>query len=314
VSHDDRIALQNLEEELSHVVYGQQGAIHQMVSAIKLSRVGLRMPHKPIGSFLFTGPTGVGKTELARQLARLLAVELHRFDMSEYMEHYTVSRLIGAPPGYVGYDRGGLLTEAIAKTPHSVLLLDEIEKAHPDVFNVLLQIMDHATLTDTNGKKTDFRNVILIMTSNVGASDLARNLVGFGARDRHGNDDRAFRNTFSPEFRNRLDARVSFEPLAPETMIQVVNKFARELQAQLVERRVVLELTDAARQLLAKRGYDPDFGARPLARLMEEEIKRPLADSLLFGDLARGGTARIDAQNEGFVFNFVVTDTESALN
>jgi ATP-dependent Clp protease ATP-binding subunit ClpA len=314
VSHDDRIALQNLEEELSHVVYGQQGAIHQMVSAIKLSRVGLRMPHKPIGSFLFTGPTGVGKTELARQLARLLAVELHRFDMSEYMEHYTVSRLIGAPPGYVGYDRGGLLTEAIAKTPHSVLLLDEIEKAHPDVFNVLLQIMDHATLTDTNGKKTDFRNVILIMTSNVGASDLARNLVGFGARDRHGNDDRAFRNTFSPEFRNRLDARVSFEPLAPETMIQVVNKFTRELQAQLVERRVVLELTDAARQLLAKRGYDPDFGARPLARLMEEEIKRPLADSLLFGDLARGGTARIDAQNEGFVFNFVVTDTESALN
>lgn len=314
VSHDDRVALQNLEEELSRVVYGQQRAIHQMVSAIKLSRVGLRMPNKPIGSFLFTGPTGVGKTELARQLSRLLAVELHRFDMSEYMEHYTVSRLIGAPPGYVGYDRGGLLTEAIAKTPHCVLLLDEIEKAHPDVFNVLLQIMDHATLTDTNGKKTDFRNVILIMTSNVGASDLARNLVGFGARDRRGSDDRAFRNTFSPEFRNRLDARVSFDPLAPETMIQVVNKFTRELQAQLVERRVTLELTEAARQLLATRGYDPDFGARPLARLMEEEIKRPLADSLLFGDLTRGGTARIDARDERFIFEFVITDTESSLN
>jgi len=314
VSHDDRLALKNLEEELSRVVYGQQRAIHQMVSAIKLSRVGLRMPNKPIGAFLFTGPTGVGKTELARQLARLLAVELHRFDMSEYMEHYTVSRLIGAPPGYVGYDRGGLLTEAIAKTPHCVLLLDEIEKAHPDVFNVLLQIMDHATLTDTNGKKTDFRNVILIMTSNVGATDLARNLVGFGARDRRGSDDRAFRNTFSPEFRNRLDARVSFDPLAPETMVQVVEKFMRELQTQLVERRVKLELTETARQLLAKRGYDPDFGARPLARLIEEEIKRPLADSLLFGDLTRGGTARIDARDEVFVFEFVVDDTDSTMN
>ncbi len=307
VSHDDRIALMNLEEELGRVVYGQSRAIRQLVSAIKLSRVGLRAPDKPIGSFLFTGPTGVGKTELARQLARALGIEIHRFDMSEYMEHYTVSRLIGAPPGYVGYDRGGLLTEAIAKTPHAVLLLDEIEKAHADVFNVLLQIMDHATLTDTNGKKTDFRNVILIMTSNVGAADLARNLVGFGSRDKSGGDDRAFRNTFSPEFRNRLDARVSFDALAPETMAQVVEKFMNQLRAQLVERRVQVEMTEPAHQMLAKRGYDPDFGARPLLRLMEEEIKRPLAEAILFGQLAQGGVVRIDKQDEQFIFDYTPT-------
>lgn len=305
VTHSDRIALKNLEEELSHVVYGQSRAIHQLVGAIKLSRVGLRAPDKPIGSFLFTGPTGVGKTELARQLARVLGIEIHRFDMSEYMEHYTVSRLIGAPPGYVGYDRGGLLTEVVAKTPHAVLLLDEIEKAHPDVFNILLQIMDHATLTDTNGKKTDFRNIILIMTSNVGAADLARSLVGFGSRDKSGNDDRAFRSTFSPEFRNRLDARVSFESLAPETMVKVVEKFIRQLQAQLVERQVDLEVSERARQLLAKRGYEPDFGARPLLRLVDEEIKRPLAEAILFGPLSQGGTATIDTKDSEFVFTHV---------
>nr|PZN28234.1 MAG: ATP-dependent Clp protease ATP-binding subunit ClpA [Pseudomonadota bacterium] len=297
VSRDDRAALKNLESDLRKVVFGQDRAIRELATAIKLARAGLRPPDKPIGSYLFTGPTGVGKTEVARQLAKTLGIELVRFDMSEYMERHTVSRLIGAPPGYVGYDRGGLLTEAIAKTPHCVLLLDEIEKAHPDVFNVLLQVMDHGTLTDNNGKKADFRHVILIMTSNVGAQDLARAPLGFGTRESRGRDDIAFRNTFSPEFRNRLDARIAFDPLSPEVMGLVVDKFILELNQQLAERDVTLELTPAARAYLAEKGYDKDYGARPLSRLLQDEVKRPLTEELLFGELELGGHALVDYAN-----------------
>jgi ATP-dependent Clp protease ATP-binding subunit ClpA len=296
VSHDDRAALKNLELDLEKVVFGQERAIRELSLAIKLARAGLRPPDKPIGSYLFTGPTGVGKTEVARQLALTLGIELVRFDMSEYMERHTVSRLIGAPPGYVGYDRGGLLTEAVAKTPHCVLLLDEIEKAHPDVFNVLLQVMDHGTLTDNNGKKADFRHVILIMTSNVGAQDLARAPLGFGSRESKGRDDPAFKNTFSPEFRNRLDARISFDPLSPGVMGLVVDKFIKELNHQLSEREVSLVLTDAARTYLAEKGYDKDNGARPLGRLVQDEVKRPLTEEVLFGDLEYGGEVVVDVR------------------
>jgi len=304
VSTDDKSALRNLESDLRRVVFGQDRALTELTTAIKLSRAGLRAAEKPIGSYLFTGPTGVGKTEAAKQLAKTLGIELIRFDMSEYMERHTVSRLIGAPPGYVGYDRGGLLTEAIAKTPHAVLLLDEIEKAHPDVFNVLLQVMDHGTLTDNNGKKSDFRHVILIMTSNVGAQDLQRGLMGFGARDEAGRDDMAVRNTFSPEFRNRLDARISFDPLSPDTMTRVVDKFIVELGDQLAERDVSIELSPTAKQYLAEKGYDKQNGARPLGRLIQDEVKKPLGDELLFGALENGGHVRVDVKDDKLSFSF----------
>ncbi len=298
VSTNDKASLKNLEEQLGQAVFGQPGAVRAVASAIKLSRAGLRSPDKPIGSFLFTGPTGVGKTELAKQLAKQLGIAFLRFDMSEYQERHTVSRLIGAPPGYVGYDRGGLLTEAVAKSPHAVLLLDEIEKAHPDIFQVLLQVMDHGTLTDNDGKKADFRHVVFIMTSNVGARDLQQARVGFGDRGSAGDDDRAYKNTFSPEFRNRLDARVRFEPLDRRVMGNIVDKFLRELSALLADRKVAIEVSEAARAYLAERGYDPLFGARPLARVIDDEIKRKLTDAILFGELEHGGIAHVELPPE----------------
>jgi ATP-dependent Clp protease ATP-binding subunit ClpA len=296
VSSNDKEKLKNLDADLKTVVFGQDRAVQQLAAAIKLARAGLRSPEKPIGNFLLTGPTGVGKTEVAKQLAKIMGISFVRFDMSEYMERHTVSRLIGAPPGYVGFDQGGLLTDAIAKTPHAVLLLDEIEKAHPDVFNVLLQIMDHGKLTDNNGKSTDFRHVIVLMTSNVGARDLGRRAVGFGDRRATGDAEREYKLLFSPEFRNRLDARIAFDALSPETMGSIVDKFMKELGAQLAERKVQLELTPAARTHLAEKGYDPDFGARPLARVIQEEVKQPLGEELLFGKLEKGGKVTIDTE------------------
>ena len=304
VSRDDRLALQNLERDLKTMVFGQEKAIDALASAIKLARAGLREPEKPIGSYVFSGPTGVGKTEVARQLARSLGIELIRFDMSEYMERHTVSRLLGAPPGYVGFDQGGLLTDAIDQHPHAVLLLDEIEKAHPDLFNILLQVMDHGKLTDHNGKTIDFRNVILIMTTNAGASQMTKAAIGFGREGRAGEDMEAIERMFSPEFRNRLDAIIAFSNLAPEIVAKVVDKFIMQLEAQLADRQVTIELTDAARGWLARKGYDPLYGARPLARIIQEYIKKPLAEELLFGKLEKGGLVRVDVAEDKLVFTY----------
>jgi len=297
VSASERDSLASLEPQLRSVIFGQDPAIHELVAAIKLARSGLRSPEKPIGSFLFSGPTGVGKTELAKQLARVLGVEFLRFDMSEYSEQHTVSRLIGAPPGYVGFDQGGLLTDAIRKHPYSVLLLDEIEKAHPELFNVLLQVMDHATLTDNNGRKADFRNVVLILTTNAGAREMSAKTVGFG--DSVSGPDaskakKAIERAFTPEFRNRLDGWILFAGLSPEVILQVVDKEVRLLQDQLLEKKVTLELSAAARGWLAEHGYDPHFGARPMGRLVDQQLKKALAESLLFGELRAGGIARFD--------------------
>ena len=303
VSRDDKVALASLEDDLKRLVFGQDPAITALASAIKLARAGLREPEKPVGNYLFSGPTGVGKTEVARQLAEALGIKLMRFDMSEYMERHTVSRLIGAPPGYVGFDQGGLLTDAVDQTPHAVLLLDEIEKAHPDLFNILLQVMDHGKLTDNNGKVVDFRNVILIMTTNAGAQELSKKAIGFNRDNREGADAEAIEKMFTPEFRNRLDAVIPFAPLGTEVIRLVVDKFIMQLDAQLAERNVEIELTDAARDWLAERGYDRNYGARPLARVVQEHIKKPLADMLLFGDLAGGGLALVDVKDGKIVVN-----------
>jgi ATP-dependent Clp protease ATP-binding subunit ClpA len=307
VSRDDREVLKNLTRDLETMVFGQDPAIEALVSAIKLARAGLRDPEKPIGSYLFSGPTGVGKTEVARQLARTLGIEITRFDMSEYMERHTVSRLIGAPPGYVGFDQGGLLTDAIDQHPHSVLLLDEIEKAHPDLFNILLQVMDYGKLTDHNGKIVDFRNVILIMTTNAGAAELAKQAIGFGSGIRTGHDEEAITRMFTPEFRNRLDATISFAPLSADTIGRVVGKFILQLEEQLADRNVTIELDASARAWLAEKGYDPLFGARPLARIIQEHIKKPLAEELLFGHLAKGGIVRVrkDETEDKLAFTFL---------
>lgn len=303
VTKKDENVLANLQDDLKRVVFGQDVAIEALASAVKLSRAGLREPEKPIGSYLFSGPTGVGKTEAAKQLADTMGLTLHRFDMSEYMERHTVSRLIGAPPGYVGFDQGGLLTDSVDQHPHSVLLLDEIEKAHPDVFNLLLQVMDHGKLTDHNGKKIDFRNVVLIMTTNAGAAEMQKHAIGFNRGMRSDEDSEAIKKLFTPEFRNRLDAIIPFAPLAPEVVGRVVDKFVLQLEAQLSDRDVTISLTDAARTWLADKGYTPEFGARPLARVIQENIKQPLAEELLFGTLKRGGHVKVRLEQGKLVFD-----------
>ncbi len=304
VSKDDAEVLRDLEKSLKRVVFGQDKAIETLASAIKLARAGLREPEKPIGNYLFAGPTGVGKTEVAKQLANTLGVELLRFDMSEYMEKHAVSRLIGAPPGYVGFDQGGMLTDGIDQHPHCVLLLDEIEKAHPDVFNILLQVMDHGKLTDHNGRSVDFRNVILIMTSNAGAAEQAKSAIGFGRDRREGEDTAAIERTFSPEFRNRLDAVVSFAALPREVILQVVDKFVLQLEAQLIDRNMHIELGPGAAEWLGEKGYDDKMGARPLGRIIQEHIKKPLAEELLFGRLTKGGVVKVSVREGALVLEF----------
>ena len=299
VSRDDKTLLQTLDRDLKTLVFGQDQAIDALAAAIKLARAGLREPEKPIGNYLFSGPTGVGKTEVARQLSKLLGIELVRFDMSEYMERHSISRLIGAPPGYVGFDQGGLMTDQVDQHPHCVLLLDEIEKAHPDIYNVLLQIMDHGKLTDHNGKSVDFRNVILIMTTNAGATELTKQSIGFGASRKDDAGTEAINRMFTPEFRNRLDATIAFSHLTPEIVAQVVDKFVIQLETQLADRHVTIELSSAARQWLVKRGYDELYGARPMARVIQEHIKKPLANELLFGKLVKGGQVRVDVAKDG---------------
>jgi ATP-dependent Clp protease ATP-binding subunit ClpA len=302
VSTDDKKALATLETDLKRVVFGQNAAIEKLSSAIKLARAGLREPEKPIGNYLFTGPTGVGKTEVAKQLASILGIPLQRFDMSEYMERHSVSRLIGAPPGYVGFDQGGLLTDAVDQNPHCVLLLDEIEKAHPDLFNILLQVMDNGRLTDQHGKTVDFRNVILIMTTNAGASDMARETVGFGNLTREGEDEQAVQRMFTPEFRNRLDAVVPFGYLPPEVVARVVDKFILQLELQLADRNVHIKLDEASRSWLTEKGYDKLYGARPMGRLIQERIKQPLAEELLFGKLVHGGEVTVKMKDGALAF------------
>ena len=300
VSASDKESLRNLERDLKLVIYGQDKAVESLGAAIKMSRSGLGSEQKPIGSFLFAGPTGVGKTEVTRQLALIMGIDLVRFDMSEYMERHTVSRLIGAPPGYVGFDQGGLLTEAILKQPHCVLLLDEIEKAHPEVFNLLLQVMDHGTLTDNNGRKADFRNVILVMTTNAGAEEMARVSIGFTQQDATPDGMPAIKRMFSPEFRNRLDAIIHFNSLDPRTVAKVVDKFVIEMEEQLQQKGVTLAVDEAARRLIAERGYDPKMGARPMARMIQDTLKKPLAEELLFGRLAQGGHVRVTVKDGEF--------------
>tara|TARA_Y100001936_G_scaffold252711_1_gene313704 strand:- start:1142 stop:2515 length:1374 start_codon:yes stop_codon:yes gene_type:complete len=299
VSSDDKASLAKLEDNLKMVVFGQDQAITELSASIKLARAGLKAGDKPIGSFLLAGPTGVGKTEVCRQLAKILGLELIRFDMSEYMERHTVSRLIGAPPGYVGFDQGGLLTDAVTKHPHSVVLLDEIEKAHPELFNLLLQVMDHGSLTDNNGRKADFRNVIFIMTTNAGAESISRRSIGFTEQDHHTDASEAINRLFTPEFRNRLDSVINFAPLPEEVVLTVVDKFLVELQAQLDDKKVALHVDDDARRWLVKKGYDRTMGARPMARVIQEHIKKPLAEMVLFGSLEeQGGVVHISVNSE----------------